>query len=151
MSRTPADRFAAKYFEEPNSGCWLWTAGTNARGYGQFALRGRSCGAHRASWELHRGPIPDGSCVLHRCDTPPCVNPDHLFLGTHADNAADMMEKGRSSRGERHYNSRLTAEQVAAIRRQAAEGATLTEMAIDTGVRRQTISLVARRKTWTHL
>ena len=75
--------------------CWLWTAATTIYGYGQFFFNGRLEGAHRVSWRLHIGEIPDGRCVLHRCDVPRCVNPAHLFLGTKRDNALDSVRKGR--------------------------------------------------------
>ena len=83
------ERFNDKYIPEPNSGCWLWTANTNQDGYGFFWLNGRNESAHRVSWLLHRGPIPDGLCALRRCDNPCCVKPGHLFLGTTSDNATD--------------------------------------------------------------
>ena len=82
--------------------CWPWTASTCGGGYGQFRLAGRPQLAHRVAYEQLVGPIPNGRHVLHRCDTPLCVNPAHLFLGTHTDNMADMTIKGRQSRGEKH-------------------------------------------------
>ncbi len=98
---TLAERFADKWAPEPNTGCWLWTGATNGR-YGQIHAGGRPGThqrAHRISWELHHGPIPAGMFVLHKCDTPACVNPDHLFLGTQQDNLSDASNKGRMKGG----------------------------------------------------
>jgi len=89
---------------EPNTGCWLWSGKTFEDGYGR--LHARSIGesrAHRASYHLYRGEIPDGMLVCHTCDTPSCINPDHLFLGAPLDNTADMMAKGR------HHHKKKTA------------------------------------------
>jgi hypothetical protein len=95
-------RFEAKFIPEPNSGCWLWTGGTSGYGYGHFSLPVRGCRtAHRAAWTLYRGQIPAGLHVLHKCDVRCCVNPSHLFLGTHSDNMRDMVRKGRWSKGKR--------------------------------------------------
>lgn len=76
-------------------GCRIWTGGLTTKGYGKLSLDGKEVGAHRAAWIEANGPIPDGMWVLHRCDTPACINIDHLFLGTPADNTADMIQKGR--------------------------------------------------------
>jgi hypothetical protein len=92
------ERFEEKFIPEPNSGCWIWTAATggNARyRYGEFSFNGCPELAHRVSWILYRGDIPDGLNILHRCDNGLCVNPHHLFSGTQQDNMHDMIKKGR--------------------------------------------------------
>lgn len=111
------ERFMAKVSPEPNTGCWLWVGGLRQRGYGQVRVGARMRTAHRVAWELFKGPIVAGLHVLHRCDVRPCVNPAHLFLGTHADNMRDMSQKGRAPRGERSGCAKLSAEDVRTIRR----------------------------------
>jgi len=91
---TPEERLWARVEKGPE--CWLWTAPTDTKGYGQLRVGGRLVMAHRLSWELANGAIPEGLCVLHRCDVAACVNPGHLFLGTKGDNNTDRHRKGRT-------------------------------------------------------
>ena len=91
--------------------CWLWNGASVEHGYGRLRLFGKLVYAHRLSWELYRGPIPTNMCVLHRCDTRLCVNPEHLFLGTRIDNNHDRTTKGRNG------GCKLTKEQVLEIRK----------------------------------
>lgn len=97
MSKGLAEAFERLYIPEPNSGCWLWVGGTrDKRGYGNWIRQGFDTrSAHRISWMMHKGPIPDGLHVLHKCDVTLCVNPEHLFLGTNQDNIDDKVRKGR--------------------------------------------------------
>lgn len=86
------------YATVPESGCWLWLGGWDKEGYGRISKEGVQTKAHRAFYEIHVGQIPAGMLVCHRCDTPSCVNPNHLFLGTNRDNVLDKVKKGRYSR-----------------------------------------------------
>lgn len=96
-TETVEQRFNKKYLINEHTDCWEWTRSTNNVGYGMFRYRkGLMRTAHRVSYEMHKGPIPDGMIVCHTCDNPKCVNPDHLWLGTRRDNYNDMVAKGRS-------------------------------------------------------
>lgn len=138
------------YIGEPNSGCWLWLGWTNRDGYGQLwdgELK-RSPLAHRAVYEKLVGPIPEGMKLLHRCDVPCCVNPEHMFIGTVADNNADMRAKKRHARGAGHGRSKLSEEQVIEVR--AAAG-THREIAAKFGISHATVNDIKMRKRWKHL
>lgn len=122
--KTLEERFWTKVDKSIESGCWEWLAFTNKK-YGVLkglgGRKGKVLAAHRVSWEIHNGVIPEGLCVLHRCDNPKCVNPDHLFLGTQKDNVDDMMNKGRAiisplKNGEQHPRTKLTHSAVRGIR-----------------------------------
>lgn len=98
--------------------CWNWTGGRQSKGYGSFGIgNGKTALAHRVAYELENGPIPDGLLVRHRCDNQLCCNPEHLELGTVADNNRDAVERGRSATGERNGRAKLTQEQVLEIRK----------------------------------
>lgn len=128
--------------------CWPWMGARNKKGYGFLNWMGKMRLVSRLVWEQANGPIPAGMKVCHKCDNPPCRNESHLFLGTNADNLADMASKGRAARGEAHSQSRLTEEQVIAIR--AASG-TLSAIAARFGVGKTTVAEILRRETWRHL
>lgn len=115
----PMDHFWSKVSKGPGDGCWTWTACRTPLGYGKFAVRRRVQAAHRVAWELSYGAIQHGLFVLHRCDNPSCVRPDHLFLGSAKDNTQDMMRKGRHRGGKRgvaNTQAKLSWDQVRAIR-----------------------------------
>lgn len=106
MNNDVARRFWDKV--DKSGDCWLWTAGITAGKYGIISISGKRHYAHRVSWELVNGPVPEGLFVLHKCDVRRCVRPDHLFIGTHDDNMADMMAKGRHSSVPEPMLPRLT-------------------------------------------
>lgn len=136
--------------------CWLWTAAKHFFGYGLIGCPDkpkRILRAHRASWEMAFGPIPKGLYVLHKCDVPSCVNPDHLFLGTHQQNVDDMVRKGRNAKtgngsGENSPNSKLTWCNVKKIRSDHAQGSTLIAIAEQYKMHPTTIAQIVKHKTW---
>lgn len=145
-------RFMSHVEQRGPDECWLWTASLNDHGYGVIGVVGRKQQkAHRISWELYKGPIVSGMCVLHRCDNPPCVNPDHLFLGTMADNTADMLSKGRASKlcGENSSNAKLTTAQVLEIKASKNVPARVFMDRFD--ISESTVHGIKSGRYWTHL
>jgi hypothetical protein len=152
-ARTPAvDRFQASLGEATANGCIPWTGERDKDGYGRLFNGTGNVRAHRFAYELANGPIPHGMCVCHRCDNPPCVNHEHLFLGTNADNMADRDEKRRTHQGSKHHFARLTEQDVIEIRRRFdADGVSKTQLAKDFGVRIGTVAFIIKRKTWSRI
>ena len=148
-----AEKLLSNYIPEPNSGCWLWTGGTNSYGYGRVCHHSKVMVASRAAYAVFRGAIPDGGSILHRCDTPSCINPDHLFVGTQADNMRDMAAKKRQRprRGRQNPNAKLCEEAVRQIRAQRNEGLTYRAIAEFFGVTEQTVFAVMTKRLWGHV
>jgi hypothetical protein len=117
-------RFYAKIAFIPYHSCWEWIGARHWKGYGRFCFEGVNALAHRVSWVLHKGPIPDGLHVLHRCDNPSCVRPEHLKLVSNQDNMDDRNRRGRTAHGEHLLRAKLTAAQVKEIRRRFHGGET---------------------------
>ncbi len=133
-------------------GCWEWTGAINGHGYGfiSAAIGHKKLLAHRASWMINKGPIPEGMLVCHHCDNRSCVNPDHLFIGTHNDNSLDKLSKGREARGERSGSSKLVDAQVLEIR-ELLKVFTATEIARRFHVSCNAILKIKNGRTWSHL
>lgn len=147
-----ADWLFYNSIEEPNTGCRLWMGDLRrADGYGFLRVEGKTYLAHRLSYEVTYGPIPPGLFVCHRCDTPQCINPDHLFLGTAADNNADMKRKGRKPVGSKAGGAKLTEAQIAEIDRLRRTGESCTTIAARFGVVPQQIARIIRRAEWAHI
>ena len=160
------ERFEEKFTKGTDSECWLWKACVSGHGYGQFKVGGVQTPAHRVAYQMYVGSIPQGLCVLHKCDVRACVNPAHLFLGTHADNAADRASKGRNGRplgdkngsrtqphrvprGARNGNAKLSEREILEIRH--ASGITQQKLANKYGVSFQHISKIRSGEYWAHV
>jgi hypothetical protein len=147
------ERFWAKV--QKTNGCWLWTGGKAGlrRQYGTFSVAGVMKRAHRVAWEFVNGAIPSGMVVCHRCDNPSCVRPDHLFVGTQAENVRDMHSKGRAAvrRGEESTAAKLSESQVFEVLRLCRSGMTQAEVSRATGVNASAVSRISRGESWAHL
>ncbi len=150
MKRSYMERFDSFVMPEPMSGCFLWIGGTDADGYGCFWYEGKTVKAHKMSWIMNFGSIPDNQCVLHKCDNPPCINPNHLFLGSNKDNTQDSIKKNRRAifYGDENPVSKLTSTDVALIRTSKTKQQILAK---ELGVTRSLISMVRNRKIWRHI
>lgn len=163
-----SDRFWKYVDKAGETECWNWIGGKDSKGYGAIHRGGgksHMVQAHRISWELHNGPIPDGLHVLHHCDNRACVNPAHLFLGTHQDNMADMKAKGRNRslwvpghkhtpycKGEANRFARLTDDIVREIRRLWATGLYMQkEIGAMFGIDDSTVCNIVKRVRWPHV
>lgn len=132
-------------------GCWLWKGVIGRRSGGRIKFKGRYRSVGQVVWEATYGPVPPGMLICHKCDNPPCMRPDHLFLGTHADNQADMARKGRAARGERNARAKLTEASVRAIRKRAFSGESQVSLAMEYGLSTPGICSVIHGKAWKHV
>jgi DNA-binding CsgD family transcriptional regulator len=149
----PATHVSTRFWPKvrKGDGCWIWLGANNGK-YGHILTYKVMEYSHRVSWEIHYGPIQAGMNVLHRCDNPLCVRPDHLFLGTQSDNIKDCVAKGRfahaRARGERHAHAKLTESDVLAIR---ADSRLQKDIARQHGITQAVVSKIKRRRLWGHL
>ncbi len=131
--------------------CQLFDGRLDVKGYGRVYLDGKYVKAHRLAWALHNGADPEGKVVRHMCHNPPCVNPEHLEIGTPRDNSRDMVTSGRSHVGTRNHNSKLTDGDVVKIRALSDGGMPDREAAKLFGVSHGCIGFIVRRESWTHV
>lgn len=140
---------------QENSQCWSWMGAISSNGYGKFSCYVRGsfycASAHRLAYQYLVGDIPFGMYVLHKCDNPGCVNPEHLFIGTPLDNMRDKVAKGRQQRGSTHPNSKLTEEQVVDIRTRVACGENRKEIAKSYAIAKSTVDCISCRVSWKHV
>ena len=157
IAKHPHELFDERWSLDEATGCWLWTGAMFEEGYGHFSSRylGRKWieGAHRVSWQLHHGEIPDDLFVCHHCDTPRCVNPSHLFLGTSRENTHDAVKKNRMNRafGEKGNAVKIKADDVTDILWLSSLGVSANEIAKSYAINGQSIRNIIRGITWGHL
>lgn len=135
------------------NGCWEWNRSRTKFGYGKFATaHAKWTNAHHIAYEIYKGQVPPGELVRHTCDNPPCCNPEHLILGTIADNSRDMVERGRSNTGTKHHNATLTDEMVKEIRDKWATGNyTQVVLGAEYSISNKQISKIVNRQRWVHI
>jgi hypothetical protein len=133
--------------------CWVWIGRVGGNGYARFSVGGRKVYAHRFSWSLAHDGVEATNHVLHKCDNPRCVNPEHLFEGTDADNVRDMHQKGRARKalGEQSAKAKLTAADVSELRRLSREGQSFTELGVMFGISGHQAGVIARGLNWRHV
>ena len=155
---TPAELFWSRVNKDASNGCWEWVGHRQTHGHGVVTRSLRNGRreriqtlAHRYAWELEASKIPEGMFLLHKCGNPPCVNPDHLYVGGYKENGRDMVEHGRSTRGERSRTAKLTEVQVMRIRHAHAKGVGDKELASKYGVKPHAIYQIWRGANWKHL
>lgn len=138
---------------EPNSGCWIWLGAVNSGGYGTIRIGPKTRLAHRVMVEQVRGQIPDGMLVCHSCDVPPCINPDHLWLGSSQDNSDDCVKKNRfpNRKGDAHPRAGLTDQMVEEIIGFLELGVRIRELGGHYGVSKDVIRNIKHKKSWSHL
>ncbi len=152
VTRKLEGRFWERVDKTCSSGCWNWTGYRNPDGYGTFYASKKNLLAHRVSYIISYGEIPEGKCALHRCDNRKCVNPAHLFLGTRADNMADKVRKGRQSRGADLPQTRIGEIDIVTIRDWVTVPCvTTTAVAKAYGVSQPHVSQIVLRKKWAHV
>ncbi len=151
MKKRPnKERFEEKI--DKTKTCWLWTGYIGTSGYGEFCYNGKSERSHRVSYLIYNGEIPDGLIILHSCDNRICVNPEHLSVGTMQDNIRDRQDRGRQSKGEKQYFSKLTEKQVLEIRAKYVPIKYSTcKLASEYSVNSATIYRIITRETWKHI
>ena len=152
LRKSLRDRLYEKFVPDPNSGCWLWTGAVNHFGYGIIGLGHRSDGidrAHRVSYRIHKGNTPQGMAVLHSCDVPSCINPNHLRVGTLSENMKDCVSRKRNfipnNRGEQAKWAKLTADAAADIKKREMTG---PAYAAKYGVSRSAVYRIWEGKNW---
>lgn len=144
-----------------NNGCWEWVKNRNKDGYGGLRYKSKTWMAHRLSYTFYKGPIPEGMLVCHKCDNPPCINPDHLFIGNNSDNMMDAYRKGRwkgvlgyrkkTCKGENHWYSKFKPEIILEIRKLFKSGLRIIDICNKYNMNHATVSDICKRRSWKHL